>query len=235
MACAWLVKWRSGAFRLNFDLHRAGGLWLWLLLLVFAWSSVNLVDQMGVYEWMMGRLFSYEDNSALVARLYPQHPIDQPKLNWQAAQAAGQRLIADQAGSEGFKVLKPVSLNFFSYSGRYNYTVQTDRLFPHDRQATVFFDADTGALAGTIGTYDPHFGNTVSNGLRALHMITDPVDYLTYRVIVFVVGLGIAMLSVTGVYIWWKKLKARRFARAATLARMALRLHSKGTLLNGSR
>nr|WP_306306218.1 PepSY domain-containing protein [Methylomonas koyamae] len=40
------MKWRGSAYRINFDLHRAGGLWLWLLLLVFAWSSVymNLSD-----------------------------------------------------------------------------------------------------------------------------------------------------------------------------------------------
>jgi uncharacterized iron-regulated membrane protein len=27
---AWLVKLRAGSYRLNFDLHRAGGLWLWV-------------------------------------------------------------------------------------------------------------------------------------------------------------------------------------------------------------
>ena len=39
---AWLVKLRGGFYRVNFDLHRAGGLWVWPLLLVFAWSSVAL-------------------------------------------------------------------------------------------------------------------------------------------------------------------------------------------------
>ena len=34
---AWLVYWK----RFNFDLHRAGGLWLWAMLFVFAWSSVG--------------------------------------------------------------------------------------------------------------------------------------------------------------------------------------------------
>jgi uncharacterized iron-regulated membrane protein len=43
---AWLVKTNASTYRLNFDLHRAGGLWLWGVLLVFAWSSVymNLWD-----------------------------------------------------------------------------------------------------------------------------------------------------------------------------------------------
>jgi len=209
---AWQVKWGGGAFRLNFDLHRAGGLWLWPLLLVFAWSSVNLVDHLGVYEWVMGRLFDYEGTSTWITKFYPHHPIGEPKLNWQAAQTAGDKLIREQAASEGFKVVKPVSLNFFGYSGRYNYSVQTNRLFPRDRLATVFFDANSGVFASTLETRTERLGNTVSNWLRALHMITDPVDYLAYRVVVFIVGLGIAMLSVTGIYIWWRKRRARSFS-----------------------
>ena len=39
---AWLIKWNASAFRINFDLHRAGGLWLWAILLIFAWSSVYM-------------------------------------------------------------------------------------------------------------------------------------------------------------------------------------------------
>ncbi len=52
-----------------------------------------------------------------------------------------------------------------------------------------------------------HSGNTVSNWLRALHRAD--VFGLPYRIFVCVLGLIITMLSVTGVYIWWKKRKAR--------------------------
>ena len=38
---AWKIK-RGNAYRFNFDLHRAGGLWLWLLLAPVALSSVAL-------------------------------------------------------------------------------------------------------------------------------------------------------------------------------------------------
>ncbi|MFN7984488.1 MAG: PepSY-associated TM helix domain-containing protein [Vicinamibacterales bacterium] len=39
---SWLVKRGASAYRTNLDVHRASGLWLWPLLLVFAWSSVML-------------------------------------------------------------------------------------------------------------------------------------------------------------------------------------------------
>jgi uncharacterized iron-regulated membrane protein len=55
-----------------------------------------------------------------------------------------------------------------------------------------------------------HSGLTITNWLRALHLIQDPVDYLVYRIFVCSIGLVVAMLSVTGVYIWWKKRRARK-------------------------
>lgn len=39
---AWVVKQGAGHVRLNFDLHRAGGLWLWAILFALALSSVYL-------------------------------------------------------------------------------------------------------------------------------------------------------------------------------------------------
>lgn len=31
---------KTSVYKLNFDLYRAGGLWLWVMLFVLAWSSV---------------------------------------------------------------------------------------------------------------------------------------------------------------------------------------------------
>lgn len=55
---AWIIK-PGNAQRVNFDLHRAGGLWLWLALVLFAWSSVymNLWDT--VYTWTTRAFFDY--------------------------------------------------------------------------------------------------------------------------------------------------------------------------------
>ena len=39
---AWRVKWSGRARRINFDLHRAAGLWLWAFLFVLAVSAVSL-------------------------------------------------------------------------------------------------------------------------------------------------------------------------------------------------
>jgi uncharacterized iron-regulated membrane protein len=228
---AWLVKWRAGAFRLNFDLHRASGLWLWAMLFIFAWSSVNLADVFGVYRFVTAALFD-SDPMEVVARLYPPHPDSgPPRLDTHAAQAVGERLAAEIAAREGFKILRPISLQYIGYADRYNYAALTDRAFPADQRLTVFLDSNTGEFAGVFQTSAPHMGETITNWLEALHMIRDPVDYLAYRIFVAAIGLVIVMLSVTGVYIWWKKRAARTHQLSRAPARGVLEGRSDASAL----
>ncbi|MGP1614910.1 MAG: PepSY domain-containing protein, partial [Pollutimonas bauzanensis] len=39
---SWLLRWAAGGYKLNFDLHRAGGLWVWGIILVVAFTSFSL-------------------------------------------------------------------------------------------------------------------------------------------------------------------------------------------------
>jgi uncharacterized iron-regulated membrane protein len=144
---AWMIKWRASPYRLNFDLHRASGLWLWGALLIFAWSSVymNLWDT--VYTWTTRALFDYrpywtEFQSRPV-------PMERPELNWLDAQTVGERLIAVQVAQQDITVKRPVSLRLYREFGLYQYQVETDREIddrPRRYTTQVFFDADSGAL-----------------------------------------------------------------------------------------
>jgi hypothetical protein len=192
------------------------------MLFIFAWSSVTLVDKLGAYDAVMGELFDYP-MVEMYSSLFPTRPDDGPtKLSWREAQGVGERLMAEQASKHGFKIEKPLALNHLIDSRLYNYIVKTDRTFPADRTETVFFDADTGKFRSVLPTNSGHTGITITNWLRALHMIQDPIDYLPYRIFVAFVGLGVAMLSVTGVYIWSRKRQASatRASRAKANASM---------------
>ena len=211
---AWLIKWRGGFYRVNFDLHRAGGLWFWAMLFVFAWSSVCLVDKLSFYERVTAALFDMRPIREQLADVAPPHEGAGPmKLDWRAALTRGEQLAANQAAMGGFRLLQPKGLTSLSYARAYNYMVETDRLFPAEKQLTVFFDGDDGSFRGVMATSTGHSGETLTNWLRALHMARDPVDYLPYRIFVCVLGLVIAILSITGVYVWWKKQSARRSRR----------------------
>ncbi|MGO9430864.1 PepSY-associated TM helix domain-containing protein [Rhodoblastus sp.] len=222
---AWLIKWRGGFYRVNFDLHRAGGLWFWAMLFVFAWSSVELLDRTGAYHFVMGKLFDYQTQEEIESLAPSSSKTGPLELDLHAAQTAGDKLMAELAQREGFKIEKPFALYCNEDSRQCSYTVRTDRWFPNDQDATVNFDADTGAFRSTYQTNTGHAGDTVSNWLFALHLVQNPVDYLAYRIFVAVLGIVIVMLSVTGVYIWWKKrcarVKSRRVPAGASPARVS--------------
>jgi uncharacterized iron-regulated membrane protein len=209
---SWRIKRGAGAYRVNFDLHRAGGLWFWFLAFIFAWSSVNLEDQVGLYDWVTSKLFDYVRTNELIEAM-PHHADVPLKLDWAAAQRRGEKLMQERARDQGFRILGPAGLVHFVDAGLYNYSVHTDRSFPQPRDEIVFFDGDTGAPVNLPGETDFHFGNRVTDWFRALHMVGEPFAFLTYRWLVFVFGLLLAMLSVTGIAIWLRKHRARIRAR----------------------
>lgn len=207
---AWYVKCRAGTYRLNFDLHRAGGLWLWPLLFIFAWSGVMFTIN-PVYERITGALFDYDSDVAF-AMSYPQHPVENPKMSWRAAQKRGEQLVAEQAKLHGFRVLRPFGLAYIDKLGVYSYNVITDCDFrSHGYGTGVWLDGDTGELKKVWLVSGEHAGNTVSNWLFALHY-GDVYELRSYRFAVCLTGVATVVISLTGAYIWWRKRKTRSIA-----------------------
>jgi uncharacterized iron-regulated membrane protein len=204
---AWLVKRKAGYYRLNFDLHRASGLWLWPVLFVFAWSSV-MFNMRDVYEWVTPKLFDYRYMEADTEDLAERPPVPHPLLDRRTALATGKRLMADQAAIYGLTSVEPQALTYDDRTGVYNYSARSSlNMAPTGGFAYVMFDGDSGALLEVYAPNGQHAGNTISSWLAALHMAR--VFGLPYRIFVCALGLVITMLSATGVYIWWKKSSAR--------------------------
>jgi uncharacterized iron-regulated membrane protein len=141
---AWLIKWRASAFRVNFDLHRASGLWTWPLLFVFAWSSV-MMNIRSLYEPVMGALFDYQRPS--VVYMTKARHNDHPRLDWRMALQTGERLMAEQARLKGFNVGQPLELAYSVTTGAYSYEVRGS----HD----VFERAPKGGSTRVCSTATP--------------------------------------------------------------------------------
>lgn len=215
--CAWRVKWRASSFRVNFDLHRAGGLWFWLVLLVFAWSSVMLALR-PVYVPVTQALFDYRSDEEIMKLFLLPRPIDSPKLDWRTAQRVGERLMAEQAALHHFTITRPYGLAYVAEFGVYTYAVRSSLdIRSHGWDTSLWLDGNTGALRDVSLPSGQHNGNTVSTWLWGLHF-GDIRDFLPYRILVCIFGLILVMLSVTGVYIWWKKRKVRRLSASLRLA-----------------
>lgn len=206
---SWLVRWTGGETKLTFDLHRAGGLWLWPILLVFAWSSVmfNLKE---VYDPVM-RIFGAEKLLDGITNL--SRPNYEPQLDFAAAAARGRALIASEAAQRGLS-LEPEGLSALSYRpavGAYVYYFTTDRDFTRrGGRSLVVFDGDSGELRKLMLPQGANGANTFTEWMIALHMAR--VWGLPYRMAVTAIGLMVTVLSVTGVLIWMRKRQARSFA-----------------------
>ena len=198
---AWLVKWRGSFLRVNFDLHRAGGLWVWVLLLAIAWSSVgfNLADQ--VYTPVMRALFGMRDQYGNDLPTLPTQAA--ADVDWRKAHAAARQLMADQARIRGFSVLYEDGLLYRPDKGAFFYVVRSDRDIVDSGAATsLLFDRTGHLLTASVPSRD-NTGTTLQSWIFALH--TAQVWGLPFRIFVSLVGVLTALLSITGVYIWLKK------------------------------
>ncbi|MDF1826400.1 MAG: PepSY-associated TM helix domain-containing protein [Verrucomicrobiales bacterium] len=202
---SWLVKGGS-LFRTLFTFHRASGLWVWPMLFVFAWSAVGF--NLGLVYTPVMKLFGTGPDA------HGQLPdLDQPRMNpalaWPDALEKARDHMAKEAVTRDFTVGKEGWLAYDPSHGTYQYRVHTSRdvgtRYPGTR---LWFDGNSGELLSFRSPTGIARGDTISSWLFALHMGT--VGGLVYRIFVCVLGFVIAGLSFTGVYIWWKKSRARR-------------------------
>jgi uncharacterized iron-regulated membrane protein len=208
-AQAWKIKFSANFTRVNFDLHRAGGLWFWPLLFVFGWSSVML-ELPQVYEPVMKTLFDYVSQEDYIANNSLPKPIDNPKVTWRQAAEAGQRAMSEQAALHHFTVERPYGMAYVSVYGAYTYCVRSSLDFRgHGWDTSVLIDGTTGRFRSADLPRRQHVGNTISTLLWGIHY-GDLRNSLPFRILVFVFGFFLTVLSITGVVIWWKKRGVRK-------------------------
>jgi len=199
---AWQVKTTAGAYRINFDLHRAGGLWFWLLLLVFAWSSVMMNLSEEVYTPVMKALgFTFSDLAERVPKRST--PLDTPVVTFRQATETGRAAVQARAVRDGFTFLRDDRVYYDRAHGLYHYRAFTSRdISDVYGGANAVVDGASGILIGTTLQAETN-GDWVSVWLSVLH--TAAVWGTPYRVLVSLLGVTIAVLSVTGVVIWLRK------------------------------
>jgi len=214
---SWLTRWRpawliqaSSLYSTIFTFHRASGLWVWPLLLLFAWSSVAL-RMRPVYTPVMQLFFPAHEYVPFEELPTARH---HPRLSWAEAYERGQAYMDAEAKRRGFTIVQPYILSHEPDFGDYRYQVQSS-LDPTDVwcDTVVWIDSDTGEFIAFDAPTGGETGRTVTTWIVYLHF--GWVGGLAFRVLIFVVGLIGAALCVTGVIIWWKKRQGRIRKRLA--------------------
>lgn len=203
----WKTAWRiqNGARwpRKIFDVHRAGSLWSWVFLLFFAWSAVMLNTGEVVYQPIMSLALRFEDERPPALS----QPKLAPRLGFVEAHARGREVLAQAAREGGFRIFAEDSMWYRPKLGAYVYRAHTSLdIRANHGGSDVWLDGDTGKTLMVRHESRGAAGNVLSNWLRVLH--TAHIGGLAYQLLIVVVGVVIAVLSVTGVLIWARK--ARR-------------------------
>jgi uncharacterized iron-regulated membrane protein len=209
---SFAFRWRKGGHALTFDLHRSGGVWLWLLVLVIALTSVAMNLRQQVVVPLVSAL-SPLTPSAFETRT--PSPTPQAAVLTRAEALAAAERIARARG-----VTQPAGGIFHDAS----YGVYGVGFFAPGKDhgdgglgnPWIYVDARDGSPAGASIPGEGTAGDLYLQLQFPLH--SGRIAGLPGRVLVSALGLAIATLSVTGVLIWLRKSRARRHAARPTLS-----------------
>lgn len=200
----WQPAWKIKRKRFNFDLHRASGLWTWMVLLILAISSVslNLYNEVfkPVVSWFSPLTPTpFETRIVLPAPVQPRFDYDQ--IIHRARTVGIERGIAQPVGAIGYRADRDFYLVIYR-----NTDGRTESGMPSSR---LYFDASTGAVIGSRGLGDDSAGDLFSQLQFPLH--SGRIAGLWGRAVIALIGLVVMVLSVTGLVIWWRKRRARQW------------------------
>ena len=202
---AWQIKRSGGAYRASLDLHRAAGLYFWMVL---AAVSVS-----GIYFNLREEVFN-----PVLALVSPVSPNPTDSLPRPAKRSAAVAIDYDAALSAALRQLPAQSRELSASGVSFLPDLRLYRVtFDHADRATawfrvrflqVFIDADTGQARAFHGTDTGTVGDIIAASQFPLH--SGQILGLPGRILICVSGLLVAVLSGTGVVIWWKKRSARQ-------------------------
>lgn len=208
---AWRVRWKGGPYKLNFDWHRASSLWTWGLLFIVAFTAFSLNLYREVFFPAMSLVSNVTPSPFDVRIPADDHRPIAPKLTFsQVLGTAGQ-----EAKKRGWEE-PPGSMFYARLFGVY----AIDFYHPENAHGAggvghrrLYLDGLDGRI---LGQREPWKGTAADIFVQAqfpLH--SGRILGIPGRILISAMGLVVAMLSVTGVYIWLKKRRSRRAGAAA--------------------
>ena len=207
---SFAFRWGSGGHKLTFDLHRSGAMWVYLLVLLLAVTSVGMNLGSEVLRPVVS-VFSKLSPSPFDSRAprAPEKPIE-PLVSLQDAVTKAQQAARQRGWTE------PVGGVFLSTT----FGIWGVGFFEPENShgdgglgnPWLYFDSRTGEPAGADVPGTGSAGDIFMQSMFPLH--SGRIIGLPGRVLLSFMGAVIAMLSVTGVLVWARKRKARVQAEA---------------------
>lgn len=234
---AWKIRRTKNIFKLSFDAHHALSLWLWVMMFVLAWSSVGF-NLHPVYKPVMAMIFpetkTGEDTATNKQQGKKDNRVDKEdsrrsKENTQQVNPvlaiSMSEITRAKQNAEQFAIAKGVSITEYSS-------------FSVDRKTgaqTINFktNLDTVGRGSSIVFNTQHIGEKILNKAAVSAPLKPEVKWgferstkdsvsmwlvylhrgfvwgTSYKIFLTFVGLATAIVSGTGVYLWWRGRQAR--------------------------
>lgn len=202
---AWKIKTSGSAYRINFDIHRAFGLWLWGVLFTVAFTAFSLNLYSEVFYPVMSKISQVTPGPFDLRKPRDHNDPILPKIAYAPVIAEAKAEAAKRGWSE------PAGSIF--YSPEFGIYGVAFHVAGGDHGAAgvgppyLYYDGVSGAL---LGARQPWKGTAADIFVQAqfpLH--SGRILGLPGRILISFMGIVVAALSVTGVVIWWKKRQAR--------------------------
>ncbi|GAB5499610.1 MAG: PepSY-associated TM helix domain-containing protein [Pseudohongiellaceae bacterium] len=204
---AFTIRSRAGAFRLNYDLHKTTGVYLLPVFILLAVTGIEIV-------W-------HDPFETAVAAVLPVRedpdPVSQPGLG---------EISIDEAASIGQSVFPDSRMARLYLPANAEATWRVTFMHPEEwwneyGASTVYIDQYDGEVLEVWDARDLPAGSTLLSWMFPLH--NGDALGLPGRILVFLSGLLMTGLFVTGIYMWLKK-RQPRTGRPETSAEQVLEL-----------
>ncbi len=243
---AWKIRTKTNTFKLNYDLHHAFGLWLWLILFVIAWSSVGF-NLKSVYQPVMQVVVGLESKEDNLAKAKTETKLE----NIRDAQTKQQSTSSSTLTTDANKITKANSIAYLSEQAEI--AAQKDgveiekllgmRWIAEDNQwqmrftttkdigkkggaSSITVDAGTGKVEKVKFGYNSSFASKTDQWLATLHMghislaKSEQLGHLLYQLLLVLIGLAVTTLSASGAYLWIKGRQQRLRTKQKALLKL---------------
>ena len=210
---AWKIRTKTNTFKLNYDVHHAFGLWLWVMLFVIAWSSVGFNLQQ-VYKPVMQAVVGLNGEEGKSKKADRSNEIVRSETGTAnlVNKANSIDYLSKQANiaaqKNGLSVTQLLGIRWVEEDQQWQLRFKTNKdIGKKSGASSITVNAGDGSIERVNFAYQKaSFGNKADQWLSTLHMghISHGAGHLLYQIFLALIGLAVTILSGTGVYLWWK-------------------------------
>lgn len=225
---AWKIRTNTNPFKLNYDLHHAFGLWLWVILFIIAWSSVGF-NLKQIYQPVMQAVVGLESKEDKSKNKAPPDDGNNPETQQQVIAANANKItkansiayLSQQATiitqQNNLEIKQLLGMRWIAEDNQWQMRFITNKdIGKKGGASSITMDASTGKVEKVnFGYQSATFGSKTDQWLATLHMghislgEDEQLGHLLYQLLLVMIGLAVTVLSATGAYLWWKGRQSR--------------------------